>query len=99
MRQVSILLCVVGLCYGAPAADADAEPIYGYSAGAGVLDHGVAVSPVATSTQCHTEVDIITSEACNTITEQVCNTFTEQACNTFTEQVCNTVVDTVTDFV
>ena len=85
MRQVSVLLCVIGLCYGGLVkreADADAEPIYG-AYGAGLANHGVAVGPVETATQCHTEVDVVTSEACNTITEQV----------------CNTVTDTVTDYV
>ena len=76
MRQVSLLLCVVGLCYGG-LVKREADPVYGAAGVAGVGHHGVAVGPVETATQCHTEVDIVTSEACNTITEQVCNTITE----------------------
>ena len=106
--QVSIFLCVVGLCYGGllkREAEAEADPqLIGLGHG------GVAVSPVHQDTQCHTEYDTITSQACNTITEQACNTITEQACTTVPEQRCNTITEqacniiteqactTVTDF-
>ena len=43
MRQVSLLLCVVGLCYGG-LVKREAEPVYGVSHhGVAVGHHGVAV--------------------------------------------------------
>ena len=65
---------MIGLCYGDVVkrdADADAD------ASVGLGYHGGSVGPVAHNTQCHTEYDVVTSEACNTVTEQACTTVSE----------------------
>ena len=72
--QGCVLICLVGLSYGG-LVKREAEP--GLAPGLGLGHGGVAVSPVAHDTQCHTEYDTITSQACNTVPEQVCNTVTD----------------------
>ena len=72
--QVSVLICMLGLCHGGLVkrdadANADASVGHGYQ--------GAPVGPVAHNTQCHTEYDVVTSEACNTVTEQACTTVSE----------------------
>ena len=74
--QACILICLVGLSYGG-LVKREAEAGLAHGHGLGLGHGGVAVSPVAHDTQCHTEYDTITTQACNTVPEQVCNTVTD----------------------